>query len=150
MTEPRNDPLAAAERPTPRSGRKPPIPKRKKPGAYRVPPRENRHGLFIVITGDGKGKTTAALGLLRRAIARRMTVGMFQFLKRMDDGGEHRAARRLGVATLASRPSWMHAVVTARDASPALIDAADLVTEMRLVRHAYREQGIGAHPGIEL
>jgi cob(I)alamin adenosyltransferase len=54
------------------------------------------------------------------------------------------------LATLRSRPAWMHVVVTGRDASAALIEAADLVTEMRLVRHPYREQGIGAQAGIEL
>jgi cob(I)alamin adenosyltransferase len=52
--------------------------------------------------------------------------------------------------TLHNRPRWMHVVVTGRDASPALIDAADVVTEMHLVRHPYREQGIAAQPGIEL
>lgn len=54
------------------------------------------------------------------------------------------------LATLRSRPPWMHVVVTGRDASAALIDAADIVTEMRLVRHPYHEQGIGAQAGIEL
>jgi cob(I)alamin adenosyltransferase len=52
--------------------------------------------------------------------------------------------------TLRARPSWMHVVVTGRDATPALVELADLVTEMHLVKHPYREQGIGAQPGIEL
>jgi cob(I)alamin adenosyltransferase len=75
------------------------VPKRKKPGPYRVPPREQRHGLLIVNTGDGKGKTTAALGLLLRAVGRSMRVGMFQFMKAagITEGGEYAALRRLGV-----------------------------------------------------
>jgi cob(I)alamin adenosyltransferase len=223
MTEPRNDPLTPPERPTPRSGRKAPIPKRKKPGPYRVPPREDRHGLFIVNTGDGKGKTTAALGLLLRATGRGMTAGMFQFVKRMDDGGEHRAARRLGVeiiplgagCTLGDRPSddephsgdqppnddatvaregwvtcrslirdgaydvlildeltlpiswgWIeaedviaairerptgtHVVVTGRHASEAMIAAADLVTDMHMIKHPFHTQRLRAQAGIDV
>jgi len=181
--------------------------------SYKVRPRDRRHGLLIVNTGNGKGKTTAALGLLVRAAGYEMSVGMFQFVKSAGTRyGEHIAAERLGVeivplgdgftwlseniaedrtlaergwarvrhlledgtfdvlildemtyclsfgwldeseviAALRSRPSWMHVVITGRDASPALIEAADLVTEMKLVRHPYREQGIGAQPGIEL
>jgi len=210
---PRTDPLAPPEDTGTAAGRKIPVPKQKKPGPYRVPPRERRHGLLIVNTGDGKGKTTAALGLLLRAAGRGMKVGMFQFIKSAETRyGEHVAAELLGVEitplgdgftwlsddiaedralaergwervrsaitaaehdvlildeltyclnfgwldeaavidTLRSRPAWMHVVVTGRNASPALIDAADLVTEMRLVRHPYREKGIAAQPGIEL
>ena len=97
----RSDPLAPPETPAPASGRKAPVPKRKKPGPYRVPPREQRHGLFIVNTGDGKGKTTAALGLLLRARGREMRVAMYQFVKRLTDAGEHRAAARLGLEIVA-------------------------------------------------
>jgi cob(I)alamin adenosyltransferase len=48
------------------------------------------------------------------------------------------------------RPAGTHVVITGRDAPQELIDAADIVTEMHLVKHPYREQGIGAQPGIEL
>ena len=65
------DPARAPETPSPASGRKAPVPKQKRPGKYRVPPREQRHGLLIVNTGDGKGKTTAALGTVTRAWGRR-------------------------------------------------------------------------------
>lgn len=193
--------------------RRPPRPKKKQPGPYRVPPRERRHGLLIVNTGHGKGKTTAALGVLLRAAGRGMRVGMFQFIKSAANPyGEHIAAATLGVeivplgdgftwlsddiradralaevgwercraalasgeydvlildemtyaftygwldvdvviAALRARPVGTHVIVTGRDAPEALIDAADLVTEMRLVKHPYREQGIGAQPGIEL
>jgi cob(I)alamin adenosyltransferase len=205
----RTNPLAAPDN----EGRKVPRPKQKRPSQRRVPPREQRHGLLIVHTGDGKGKTTAALGLLLRAAGRGMTVGMFQFIKNTGaDYGEHRAARTLGVeitplgdgftwlteniaedralaergwalcrealangtfdvlildeltypltfgwldtdsvlGAIAGRPRGTHVVVTGRDAPAALIDAADLVTEMRLIKHPYRDRGLGAQAGIEL
>lgn len=209
----RTDPLAPPEAPTSTSGRKAPVPKRKKPGPYRVPPREHRHGLLIVNTGDGKGKTTAALGVLLRATGREMRVGMFQFIKSAETRyGEHIAAERLGVEivplgdgftwlsenidadralaaagwarvrealaagtfdvlildeltycltfgwldtgevldAIRGRPVGTHVIVTGRDAPQALIDVADLVTEMRVVKHPYHDQGIAAQPGIEL
>jgi len=214
MTDPsRSDPLAHPEAPTPATGRKAPVPKRKKPGPYRVPPREARHGLLIVNTGDGKGKTTAALGVLLRASGREMRVGMFQFIKSAETRyGEHIAASKLGVEiiplgdgftwltenieadralaasgwsrvrdvlaegtfdvlildeltycltfgwlettevidAIRARPKGTHVVITGRDAPQALIDVADLVTEMRVIKHPYRDQGIAAQPGIEL
>jgi cob(I)alamin adenosyltransferase len=52
------------------------------------------------------------------------------------------------LATLKARPPGMHIVVTGRHAPRALCSAADIVTEMRAVKHAYR-QGIPAQPGIE-
>jgi cob(I)alamin adenosyltransferase len=209
----RTDPSIAPETPSPASGRKAPVPKRKRPGKYRVPPREKRHGLLIVHTGDGKGKSTAALGMLMRAAGRGMRVGMWQFIKSAENPyGEHFAASMLGVeivplgdgftwlsdnldedralarrgwevcaaalaggeydvlifdeityalnygwletdevlAAVRARPVGTHVVMTGRSASDALIAAADLVTEMRLIKHPYREQGIGAQPGIEL
>jgi cob(I)alamin adenosyltransferase len=181
--------------------------------SYSLLPRSERQGLLMVHTGHGKGKSTAALGLLLRAAGYGMSVGMFQFIKSAETRyGEHIAAEMLGVeivplgdgftwlsdniaedrslaergwervaraieeatfdmlildeltyclnfgwldegtvlTALRARPAWMHIVVTGRDASPALVDAADLVTEMHLVRHPYREKGIAAQPGIEL
>lgn len=194
---PRTDPLAPQERPTRTGGRQAPVPKQKRPGPYRVPPREQRHGLLIVNTGDGKGKTTAALGVLLRAAGRGMRVGMLRCMKNMADCSEYRTARRLGVdvlawgggraparddptddvasaiagwtscetviasgvydvlilddltlpmargwldtpaviAAFAARPKGTHLVVTGRHAPSALVDAADLVTEMRSVKH---------------
>jgi cob(I)alamin adenosyltransferase len=210
---PRTDPMAHPETPVTASGRRAPVPKRKQPGPYRLPPRKDRHGLLIVNTGHGKGKSTAALGILLRATGRDMRVGMFQFIKSAETRyGEHIAAERLGVeivplgdgftwlsenieedralaqrgwervraalesgeydvlildeltyclgfgwldteevlAAFRARPQGTHVVVTGRDAPDALVAAADLVTEMRLVKHPYREQGIAAQPGIEL
>lgn len=211
-TESRTDPLEAPTRPAPGNGRKAPIPKQKKPGKYRVPPRKDRHGLVIVNTGDGKGKTTAALGLLLRATGRQMRVAMLQFVKRMDDGGEHRTAKRLGVdilpigagctlgrddvrddaeiarlgwercrtliadatydvllldeltlplawgwvdvndviATLKTRAPGTHVVITGRNAPQALIDAADLVTDMRMIKHPYGDRGLRAQAGVDV
>ncbi|SAL75748.1 cob(I)yrinic acid a,c-diamide adenosyltransferase [Caballeronia choica] len=53
------------------------------------------------------------------------------------------------LAVLKARPAAMHVVVTGRHAPDALIEAADLVTEMRLVKHPYREQGVKAQRGVE-
>ena len=53
------------------------------------------------------------------------------------------------VAVLAARPEDLHIVVTGRNAKPELIEAADLVTEMTLVKHPFREQGVKAQKGIE-
>ncbi len=53
------------------------------------------------------------------------------------------------VAFLAARPVDLHVVVTGRNAKPALIEAADLVTEMTMVKHPFREQGVRAQKGIE-
>ncbi len=52
-------------------------------------------GMIQVYTGDGKGKTTAALGLALRAIGHGLTVLMIQFLKGPEETGERMAARRL-------------------------------------------------------
>jgi cob(I)alamin adenosyltransferase len=50
---------------------------------------------------------------------------------------------------LAARPAMTHVVVTGRNAPDALVAAADLVTEMALVKHPYREQGVKAQAGVE-
>ena len=53
------------------------------------------------------------------------------------------------VATLAARPTMLHVVVTGRNAKDDLISAADLVTEMTLIKHPFREQNVKAQRGIE-
>jgi cob(I)alamin adenosyltransferase len=50
---------------------------------------------------------------------------------------------------LRARPPLTHVALTGRGAPPALIESADLVTEMRMVRHPFREQGVRAQAGIE-
>jgi cob(I)alamin adenosyltransferase len=59
---------------------------------------ENTKGLLMVHTGDGKGKTTCALGLMMRAAGRGLKCCMVQFMKsRNDRYGEHESAERLGI-----------------------------------------------------
>jgi len=172
-----------------------------------------KQGLVIVNTGNGKGKTTAALGVLVRAWGRDMRLGGIQFFKHenahygelralarmeieltpMGDGftwtsrdmdetqakalhGWERAKEQIAsgdydiflldeftyvlhfgwldvsevVAWLRdNKPPLLHLIITGRDAPQALIDYADLVTEMREVKHPFREQGIKAQKGIE-
>jgi cob(I)alamin adenosyltransferase len=171
-----------------------------------------RHGLVIVYTGDGKGKTTAALGLLMRAAGRRMRVCMIQFVKsERGKWGERRAAQQLDIewhqmgdgftwtskdleetsakarrawefaqekiqsggydlivldeftyplalgwlktATIIDwlklhRPEGLHLVITGRSAPTELVEYADLVTEMKAVKHPF-EKGVKAQAGIE-
>lgn len=177
-----------------------------------APRRRVRHGLIIVNTGDGKGKTTAALGVIFRAWGRDFRIRMFQFIKHSGARfGEHRAAERLGipvealgdgftwlskdmdrtkalaveqwercrtailkgeediivldeftyamhygwvpvdavVSVLKQRPSTLHVIITGRNAAPELIACADLVTEMKMIKHPYQDQGIVAQQGIE-
>jgi cob(I)alamin adenosyltransferase len=59
---------------------------------------ENTRGLFIVHTGNGKGKTTCALGLMMRAAGQDLHCCMIQFMKsRTDRYGEHISAEKLGI-----------------------------------------------------
>ncbi len=170
-------------------------------------------GLLIVHTGKGKGKTSAALGMVLRAIGHGMRVGVVQFVKGAWETGEKPVfdrfpefvefkpmgegftwdtqdrARDIEVAregweevkrmiadpaykmvladelnivlrydylpldevleVLANKPADKHVIVTGRNAPQALIDIADLVTEMTLVKHPFREQGVKAQAGIE-
>jgi cob(I)alamin adenosyltransferase len=53
------------------------------------------------------------------------------------------------IAVLAARPDMKHVIVTGRNAPEALIEQADLATEMTLLKHPFREQGVKAQPGIE-
>jgi cob(I)alamin adenosyltransferase len=175
---------------------------------------EQTRGLLMVNTGDGKGKTTCALGLMMRAAGRGLNCCMIQFMKsRNDRYGEHESAEKLGIEVHTmgdgftwdtknpeqdretARRSWalcvekmqsgeydllvfdelvyvlsygmlpteevlleiariraeqpaLHIVLTGRDAPDALIAAADLVTEMREIKHPF-QQGIRAQQGIE-
>ncbi|HUZ67301.1 MAG TPA: cob(I)yrinic acid a,c-diamide adenosyltransferase [Beijerinckiaceae bacterium] len=169
-------------------------------------------GLLIVNTGSGKGKSTAAFGLVMRALGHGWRVAIVQFIKGAWETGEARALERFGeqvewrtmgegftwetqdrardvaaaqaawdkalefmrnpqikllvldelnialrydylpleevVAALANRREDLHVVVTGRNAKPELIAAADLVTEMTLVKHHFAA-GVKAQPGIE-
>jgi cob(I)alamin adenosyltransferase len=79
----------------------------------------DRKGLVIVNTGYGKGKTTAALGMLLRAWGQRMRVCVIQFLKdENEDSGEVRAARHLGVEwhTMGDGFTWQSGDIEATQA----------------------------------
>ncbi len=171
-----------------------------------------KKGLTLVYTGTGKGKTTAALGVLMRAWGQDMRVVMLQFMKATTGKwGEIRAAERMGVeiiplgqgftwtsedlahdrglaqecwqqcrakiesnaydivimdeitytltygwldleevlTTLRNRNPSLHVILTGRDAPEALIEYADLVTEMREIKHPYKTQGILAQKGLD-
>ena len=169
-------------------------------------------GLLIVHTGAGKGKSTAAFGLVLRALGTGWPVGIVQFVKGAWDTGERRILEGFGpavrwhsmgegftwetqdrardvaaaeaawdkaqalmadpalrllvldelnialrydylpleavVQALAGRRPGLHVVVTGRNAKPALIEAADLVTEMTAVKHHFAA-GVKAQAGIE-
>lgn len=171
-------------------------------------------GLIIVNTGNGKGKTTAALGLGMRAWGQGLRVLVLQFIKGQWKYGELQAAERMGadfvirqmgegfvrnvqddakdshqdaakealdnakleiisgkwdmiildevnyaikfglvsveavIDLLESKPQPLHLVLTGRDARQEIIDRANLVTEMREIKHPYK-QGIKAQKGIE-
>jgi cob(I)alamin adenosyltransferase len=169
-------------------------------------------GLLIVNTGTGKGKSTAAFGLLLRMVGHGKKTAVVQFIKGAWDTGERSVLEGFGdlvrwhtlgegftwetqdrardiaaaakawetakalmaepdlkllvldelnialrydylpldavVATLKSRRPDLHIVVTGRNAKPAMIEAADLVTEMTLVKHHFAA-GVKAQEGIE-
>lgn len=169
-------------------------------------------GLLIVNTGPGKGKSTAAFGLMLRALGHGWRIGVVQFIKGAWSTGERKAleafadqvswhsmgegftwetqdkARDIAAAerafakatelmadpairllvldelnialrydylplaevveTLRARRPDLHIVVTGRNAKPELIEAADLVTEMTLVKHHFAA-GVKAQEGIE-
>jgi len=169
-------------------------------------------GLLIVHTGTGKGKSTAAFGLVMRTLGHGMKVGVVQFVKGRRETGERQMLERFAdqvtvkvmgegftwetqdrerdieaataawneavqlmadpsihllvldelnivlrkdylaiddvvAGLLAKRPD-LHVVATGRNAKPELIEAADLVTEMTLVKHPFRD-GVKAQLGIE-
>jgi cob(I)alamin adenosyltransferase len=169
-------------------------------------------GLLIVNTGPGKGKSTAAVGLVVRALGHGWRVGVVQFIKGAWATGERTALERFGAQVewrtmgegftwetqdrprdiaaaenawtvalglmadssirllvldelnialryeylplqpvldaLAARRADLNIVVTGRNAKPGLIEIADLVTEMTLVKHHFAA-GVKAQPGIE-
>ncbi|MCJ8282022.1 MAG: cob(I)yrinic acid a,c-diamide adenosyltransferase [Rivularia sp. ALOHA_DT_140] len=170
-------------------------------------------GLIIVHTGNGKGKTTAALGIVLRTLGHGYKVAIIQFIKgawepsekkvfslwpeqlefhAMGEGftwdtqdrvrdtekaleawykgleyirnpefklvllDEINVAMKFGylrveeiLVGLAEKPADSHVILTGRGAPKDLIEKADLVTEMSLVKHPFREQGVKAQPGIE-
>ncbi len=176
--------------------------------------KENTKGLLMVNTGDGKGKTTAALGVLVRAAGRELNCCLIQFMKaKTDRYGEHESLEKLGVEVhtmgdgftwdtndkakdiATSEETWalclekmrseeydllvfdeivyvldykfldtekilaeikeirakqphLHIIMTGRNAPAELVEAADLVTEMKEIKHPFHA-GIYAQQGIE-
>ncbi len=187
--------------------------KRKEVQAQRLKERNKEKGLIIINTGQGKGKTTAALGMGLRTLGHNHKVAIIQFIKGGWEPGESLALRifedklkfhaygegftwetqdrnkditliksswrkaltyiedpnykliildeiivaiKLGyidedeiIKGINLRPELTHVVLTGRGASKKLIDSADLVTEMKLIHHPFREQGVKAQKGIE-
>ncbi|SKA28155.1 cob(I)yrinic acid a,c-diamide adenosyltransferase [Consotaella salsifontis] len=169
-------------------------------------------GLLIVHTGKGKGKSTAAFGLVFRALGNGMKVAIVQFVKGKWETGERKALERFSdevtisamgdgftwetqdrqrdiaaakaawerakalimdethdmvvldelnivlrydyldiaevLEALAKKPEMKHVVITGRNAKDELIEAADLVTEMTMIKHPFRS-GVKAQKGIE-
>jgi cob(I)alamin adenosyltransferase len=179
-------------------------------------PKQTR-GLVIVNTGDGKGKTTASLGLAVRAAGNGFRVLIIQFIKGRWKTGESQSLLKLApniqivrmgmgftierlrdpripmeeheeaatraferarevvladeydmivldeilgsikanliglddvLGLIRDKPERLHLVLTGRGAPPELVDAADLVTEMKMIKHPF-QQGIKAQRGIE-
>jgi cob(I)alamin adenosyltransferase len=187
--------------------------RRKEVQEQRLADRSQAKGLIIVHTGNGKGKTTAALGMVLRSLGHGHQVAIIQFIKgawepaekavfghwpdqlvfhAMGEGftwetqdrerdilkaqeawqkaleyiqnpdyrlvllDEINIALKLNylqpediMAGLAQKPDTSHVILTGRGAPQSLIDSADLVTEMTLVKHPFREQGVKAQAGIE-
>jgi cob(I)alamin adenosyltransferase len=174
-------------------------------------PKGKRVGLVIVHTGDGKGKTTAAIGTAFRAVGVGFKVKMIQFIKGSWDYGELHTAEQIEnfeivpmgegftwetkdreqdtkvahdtsvvcreaieknehdllifdeinnalsygyldvkevIVALKDKPKDMHVILTGRDAPAELIEIADLVTEMKEIKHPFHD-GIYAQRGIE-
>ena len=170
-----------------------------------------RRGVLVVNTGNGKGKSSAAFGVVARALGHGLKVAVIQFVKGRSDTGEevffrhctnvewhvmgegftwetqdkerdaaaareawkqaHRYLADPGIgllvldeltyavkygwlelddvlADLQSRPLMQHVVITGRAAPPALIDAADTVSEVSMIKHAFKK-GVAAMPGME-
>lgn len=169
-------------------------------------------GLVVVFTGNGKGKSTAAFGMLLRALQHGMKAAVVQYVKGAIETAETEAFKRFGdqlawhrmgegfhwitqdpeldrraaeraweitseqlarpdlgmlvldelvvalrlkqlplervLEALANKREDLHVVLTGRGASDELIAAADLVTEMKMIKHPYRA-GIRAQRGIE-
>ncbi len=187
--------------------------RRKEIQAQRLAEADQEKGLIIVNTGNGKGKTTAAVGMVMRSLGHGFKVAIVQFIKgawepaekavlsqwenqldflAMGEGftwetqdrerdilkaqqawekavsfinnsdyqlvllDEVNVALKLGyldvesvVNTLKEKPESTHVILTGRGAPKELIEVADLVTEMKLIKHPFKEQGIKAQPGIE-
>ena len=187
---------------------------RKNIQAERLQIRKNKKGLLIVFTGNGKGKTTASLGMALRTIGHGYKVAIIQFIKGGWTTGEEKALKNLSSniswhslgegftwetqdrirdeklvqnawqlakeyiknesykliildeINIATKLGYLaseeiitflkslnnrknHVVLTGRGASDPIINYADLVTEMKLIKHPFKDQGIKAQKCVE-
>ena len=187
---------------------------RKNIQAERLQIRNTKKGLLIVFTGNGKGKTTASLGMALRTIGHGYKVAIIQFIKGGWTTGEEKAFKNLSKnvswhslgegftwetqdrirdeklvqeawqqaknyirnesyrliildeINIATKLGYLaseeiitflkslnnrknHVVLTGRGASDSIINYADLVTEMKLIKHPFKEQGIKAQKCVE-
>ena len=169
-------------------------------------------GLLLVLTGNGKGKSSSAFGMLARALGHGMKVGVAQFIKGRSDTGEEAfftqqpnvswhvlgegftwdtqnldkdiATAQKGwavvremlqdesigfivldeltypikfgwldvdevLADITARPAMQHVVITGRAAHKAIVEAADTVSDISDLKHAYRD-GVRAQKGVDL
>ena len=123
---------------------------------------KSKLGLIHIYTGDGKGKTTAALGLILRASGRGLHVVLGQFLKycRQEETdllvldevigacGTHLLDESLLIDFLKHKPEHLEVVMTGRSPSPELLEQADYVSEICKRKHPF-DKGIPAREGIE-
>jgi len=178
----------------------------------RIAASADERGVLLVLTGNGKGKSSSGFGMLARALGHGMRCGVVQFIKGRQTTGEEAFFRRFPeevsfhvmgegftwetqdrqrdiaaaeaawqvarelladpsvdfvlldelnialkhgyldvetvVADLKARPPLQHAIVTGRAARPEMLDAADTVSELGMVKHAF-QAGIRAQKGIE-
>ena len=108
-------------------------------------------GLLMVNTGNGKGKTTAALGQTFRALGHGKKICIIQFIKGNWKYGELFSVERymdLVDFYVMGNDFDLHVLITGRYAPKKLIETADLVTDMQEVKHPY-QNGILAQKGIE-
>ena len=179
----------------------------------RIKSAKEKKGLILILTGDGKGKSSSAFGMIARALGHNMHCGVVQFIKGAMSTGEERFFKRFpdeveyhvtgdgytwntqdregDIATaergweiaksmlsnpefdlivldelnivlnmgyldlgsvlknLQSKPTQQHVIITGRGAPGKLIEVADTVSEIKLIKHAF-ETGIQAQKGIEL
>lgn len=187
--------------------------RRKEIQAQRLANMKDEKGLIIVHTGDGKGKTTAALGMVVRSLGHGYKVAIVQFIKGAWEPAEKKVLEQWSnqlefyamgegftwetqdrerdilmankawekaeelilsseyklvlldeinialkldylnlddvLTTLQEKPDDKHVILTGRGAKSGLIDIADLVTEMKLIKHPFKQQGVKAQAGIE-
>ena len=177
---------------------------------------QDERGVLLINTGNGKGKSSAAFGVVARALGHGMKVAVIQFVKGRSDTGEEAFYQRVAemipgclnwhvsgdgftwetqdgardaeaaqaawelacrylvdpeiglvvldeftyalkydwlqvtpvIDTLAARPHLQHVIITGRAAPDALVEVADTVTDMTLVKHAFKA-GVKAMPGLE-